>query len=489
MIVRKTKGITRKIFLQQVGVFGTGLLFAGNLGAAEFLTGKTKQPKKIVIIGAGLAGLAAGWNLREAGHEVVILEARDRPGGRVSTLREPFAEGLYAEEGAAAFSNTYTTALKFIDRFGFEKIPWTLPEKPVTYYLNGERLDVAPGETVKWPYDLTEEEQKLGPFGLVQKYIINTLPKEIREPENWNREPLLQMDHTSLEAYLRQQGASEGAIELIKNTQWFAAVPGETSGLSMAISDFGLFMGDAPFILKGGNDQLPRAMANDMKDIIRYNVPVSTIQDKGKEVNVISENGEKFTAQKVIVALPLKVLQKMNFSPALSEERSTAIKEVKVIDLARVYLELQQPVWRKKDLSGLTFTDLPIGQLNAYENLKDPATGPALLESSLAGKAAKNISGKSKDEVVKMVLSHVKKIHPEIENHHTGSYIKDWSTDPYALGGPSWPAPGSVTAHLQNLQNAHGNIHFAGEYTSILRSTMEGALRSGGRAAREVEES
>lgn len=489
MIVRKQKGISRKSFIQQIGIFGSGILFSGSLGAAEFLSGRTKNPKKVIIVGAGLAGLAAGWNLREAGHEVTILEARDRPGGRVSTIREPFAKGLYAEEGAAAFSNSYTIALNFIDRYGLEKIPWTLPEKPITYYLNGKRMDVAPGETVIWPYDLSEEEQKLGPFGLVQKYIINTLPKEIREPQNWNRKPLVQMDHTSLETYLRQQGASDGAIELIKNTQWFAAVPGETSGLSMAVSDFGLFMGDAPFILKGGNDQLAREMAGEMKDNIRYEVPVNSIRDNGQEVTVTAMNGENFTAQKVIVALPLKVLQKVNFSPALSEAKSEAIKEMKVMDLARVFLELDQPVWRKKDLSGLTFTDLPVGQLNAYENMTDPATNPALLESYMAGPAARSISNKSKEEVVEMVISYVEKVHPGVKEHYTGSYIKNWSTDPYALGGPSWPVPGSVTAHLQDLQSVHGNIHFAGEHTSILRSTMEGALRSGNRAAGEVEES
>ncbi|WP_029036904.1 flavin monoamine oxidase family protein [Salinimicrobium xinjiangense] len=485
MKTTEKKGISRKIFLQQFGALGTGLLFSASLAAAEFLSGKTKDPKRIIVIGAGLSGLAAAWNLREAGHEVTLLEARNRPGGRVSTLREPFSEGLYAEEGAAAFSNSYTTALKFIDRYGFEKIPWTLPEKPVTYHLNGKRLDVASGETVEWPYELTAEEKELGPFGLVQKYIIDTLPQEIRQPENWNREPLVQMDHTSLEAYLRAQGASEGAIQLIRNTQWFAAVPGGTSGLSMAISDFGLFMGDAPFILKGGNDLLPREMSKEMNDVIRYETPVRAIEDLGKEVRVTSETGSSFTAEKVIVTLPLKVLQKINFSPALSDPKTTAIEEMRVLDLARVFLELEKPVWRKENLSGLTFTDLPIGQLNAYENMND-VQGPALLESSLAGEAAKNINGKSKEEVEQMFISHIEKIHPGTKEHHTKTIIKNWSTDPYALGGPSWPAPGSVTTHLEHLQSSHGNIHFAGEHTSILRSTMEGALRSGIRAAREI---
>lgn len=489
MIVSTKSGISRKIFLQHMGLLGTGLLFAGSLGAAEFLTGKAKNPKKIIVIGAGLAGLAAAWELREAGHEVIILEARDRPGGRVSTLREEFAEGLYAEEGAAAFSNSYTAALKFIDLYKLEKQPYSFPELPITYHLNGQRLDVAAGETVKWPYELTPAEQALGPFGIVQKYIIDTLPQEIREPDNWNREPLLQLDHTSLEAYLRQQGASEGAIKLVKNTQWFAAVPGETSGLSMAVSDFGLFMGDAPFLLKGGNDHLPREMAKDLKEIIRYEQPVRSIEDNNNEIKITSEKGETFTAEKLIVTLPLKVLQKVVFSPTLSREKQEAIGEVAVLDAARVFLKLKQPVWRREDLSGLTFTDLPIMQLNAYENLKDPESGPALLESYLAGQAAKDIQGKTGEEIVEMVLSHAEGIHPGLRENLTGTYIKNWSTDPFSLGGPSWPAPGSVTAHLQNLQKPQGNIHFAGEHTSILRSTMEGAIRSGMRAAREIHES
>ncbi|NJW52494.1 flavin monoamine oxidase family protein [Salinimicrobium oceani] len=488
MEISETGGITRKAFLEQLGFFGTGLLFAGSLGAAEFLSTRTKSPKKIIVLGAGLAGLAAGWNLKEAGHDVVILEARDRPGGKVSTLREPFAAGLIAEEGAAAFSNSYTTALKFIDRYGLEKVPWALPEKPVTYFLNGKRFDVKPGEKVTWPYELTSEEQELGPFGIVQKYIINTLPKDIRNPSAWNESPLLHLDQESLESYLQEQGASPGAIQLIKNTQWFAAVPGETSALAMAVSDFGLFMGDVPFTLKGGNDLLPREMAKEMQDDIHYEMPVETIRDLGSEVVVKSRQGKEFKGDKVIVALPLKVLQKINFSPALSREKSAAINEVQVLDLARVFLKLKEPVWFQKGLSGQAFTDLPIAQLNAYENPETPLSNPAILESFLAGEAARNIGGRSKDEIAEMILTHAEKVHPGVKNNFTEAYIKNWVTDEYSLGGPSWPGPGTITSHLVNLQVPQGNLHFAGEHTSILRSTMEGALRSGMRAAKEIHE-
>jgi len=74
--------------------------------------------KKVVIIGAGLAGLSAGYELTQAGHDVTILEARNRPGGRVLTLREPFADGLYAEAGAMNVFDNHSWTLKYIRLFG-----------------------------------------------------------------------------------------------------------------------------------------------------------------------------------------------------------------------------------------------------------------------------------------------------------------------------------------------------------------------------------
>lgn len=483
--------ISRKFFLQQmglgIGALSTGIFFPETLSAAAFGAGKANSPKNVLVIGAGLAGLSAAWELKKAGHEVTILEARNRPGGRVSTLRQTFEEGLSAEEGAAAYSATYTQALKFIDEFGFEKIPWAMPDEPIIYYLNGKKITVAAGEKVEWPYELTAEEQELGPMGIVQKYIIDTLPSEITDPKKWDQPPLVKLDQISLEKYLREQGASEGAVKLVKNTMWFAALPGETSGLSMAVSDFGLFMGGAPFMLKGGNDLLPKEMAGRMKDQIKYGVEVTAISDKAEGVVVKTRGGQtEFKADAVIVTLPLKVLNTVNFEPALTPEKMAAIDNVPVLDITRTFLEVEKPFWKEDGNSGMAFTDLLIGQVNPYVNANDPETGPAMLESFVGGPTAKNLGELEDKEVINEVKKQMEKVHPEVEHYFTRGHVKAWSADPYALGGPSWPAPGDVTNYLTALQAPHGRIHFAGEHTSILRSTMEGALRSGVRAAKEV---
>lgn len=489
-------GISRKLFFKQIGLgmgaLGTGIFFPEVLSAANFIKGTTNNPKKVLVIGAGLSGLAAAWELKMAGHEVTVLEARLRPGGRVSTIREPFANGLYAEEGAAAYSNTYTHALKFINDFKLEKIPLSMPETAVTYHLNGRKFHVKPGENVNWPYKLTPEENKLGPMGMVQKYILETLPPQISDPENWEDAPLVHFDKSSLEEYLRKQGASAGAIELFKHTQWFAAVPGKTSGLSMAVSDAGLFMGAVPFILKGGNDRLPREMAEKLKNIINYGVVVEQLKDTGDTVVITAKkNGVKkeFEADKVIATFPLKVLEKITFNPALPSEKTAAIKDVPVLNLTRTYLQVERPFWQDDNLSGMAFTNLHLGSVTPLLNAQDPAKNPAILESMVVGPAAGKMDKKSHEDNIGKIKTSMEKVFPGTDEHFIKGHVKGWSNDPYALGGPSWPAPGDVTRHLKNLRQPYGNIHFAGEHTTILRSTMEGALRSGVRAAKEIHES
>lgn len=104
--------ITRRKFLKQ-----SALAVAGVSLARLPIVTATVAPKKIIIIGAGIAGLSAGYELSQAGHDVTILEARTRPGGRVQTLREPFSDGLYAEAGAARIPDNHDLTLKYVKLF------------------------------------------------------------------------------------------------------------------------------------------------------------------------------------------------------------------------------------------------------------------------------------------------------------------------------------------------------------------------------------
>jgi monoamine oxidase len=110
--------VNRRTFLKRSALAVAGV----SIARVPFVT-VGAAPKKIIIIGAGIAGLSAGYELTQLGHQVTILEARARPGGRIQTLREPFADGLYAEAGAARIPDTHDLVLKYVKLFGLPLEP------------------------------------------------------------------------------------------------------------------------------------------------------------------------------------------------------------------------------------------------------------------------------------------------------------------------------------------------------------------------------
>jgi monoamine oxidase len=472
---------------------GAGLYTPFSLTAETTpLTHTTRKPRRVVVVGAGLAGLAAAWELEEAGHDVIVLEARTRPGGRVFTLRDHFADDLYAEAGAVAFSTAYTQTKRYMEKLGIERADWALPELKQLYHMKGRRFAVGPDDHPDWPYELTAEERALGPFGIVDKYITAPLPPQISDPDAWNTEPLLHLDGMNLGEYMRRNGASNGAIALARDTQWFGISIDLASALSSAMSDIGLFGGGIPFLLKGGNDRLPYAMAKKLRREIRYGVVVTAIDSRADYVEIEAQRGaltESYKADHVVCTIPAPVLRKIKIKPDLPHDQTEAIHDIQYIDTIRVFFQVKRGFWFDEGVTGSAVTDIP----NSYSSVsRQPYSYPggadkrAILDAQMQGTSFPEFENLSEQQIIEKTFINMQKIHPAIDRYSEGSVVKNWGTDPYALKAYSLPAPGQVTNYLHVLQRSHGRIHFAGEHTSILRSTMEGALRSGIRAAHEV---
>src|SRR5687768_12676807 len=116
--------------------------------------------KKVIVLGAGLAGLVAGYELAQAGHDVTIVEARRRPGGRIRTLREPFSENLHAEAGALFVPSNHTLTLRYARLFGLVLEPALPLFETRLFYVGGQRIVSNAGAKVDLPFDLTIEERK-----------------------------------------------------------------------------------------------------------------------------------------------------------------------------------------------------------------------------------------------------------------------------------------------------------------------------------------
>jgi monoamine oxidase len=488
-----SKSITRRSFLHKTSVTAAtagGFQLGLTRQSSPVLTPNGKQPKRVVVLGAGLAGLAAVWELDAAGHDVMVLEARTRPGGRVSTLRDPFADKLFAESGALAFAPGYTEANRYIDTLGLKRAAWEIPDLSPLYHLRGRRFLAREGEKADWPYELTEQEQSLGLMGILGRYLLGPLPPEVSNPANWPKPALRELDKMTLGEYMRSKGASEGAVELIRDTQWFGVGVDSLSMLSAALSALGLFMSGAPFVLAGGNDKLPRGMATRLKEKIRYGVQVLALRDDGAEVEVSIRRGsriETMTADRIICALPALVLKELEVRPELPKDQSAALANLQHLDTTRIFFQVGRCFWFDEGVTGAVSTDLPIVEIG-----RQPVSevgGPnerIILESHIRAPLDPVTVNRTEAEFMEDALREMAKVHPGILRYQEGGTLKAWSQDPYSQAAYSWPGPGHVARYLRILQRAHGRIHFAGEHTSILHATMEGALRSGVRTANEV---
>src|SRR5262245_11063099 len=141
----------RREFLKQT-TLTTAALATSSL--TNFALGQSKlerrgPAKRIIVIGAGLAGLSAAYELVQAGHDVTVLEARRRPGGRVFTLRDPFAEGLYAEAGANRIPNHHHFTLNYVKLFGLALVPFEPATLRSVYNVRVKKIEVTPRQKIE----------------------------------------------------------------------------------------------------------------------------------------------------------------------------------------------------------------------------------------------------------------------------------------------------------------------------------------------------
>src|SRR5262245_46030421 len=164
--------VNRREFLKRSLLAATALpcLHPGIAAASRDAIRRTGAARKVIVIGAGLAGLSSAYELTRAGHEVTVLEARARGGGRVWTLRDSFPEGLYAEAGATNVFDNHEWTMKYIKELGVTLDPIETPGGASIFHMRGKRLVIKPDSAVEWPLELKPEETGLGRGALWAKY-------------------------------------------------------------------------------------------------------------------------------------------------------------------------------------------------------------------------------------------------------------------------------------------------------------------------------
>jgi len=455
--------------------------------------------KKVVVLGAGLAGLAAAWELKQSGQDVVVVEAQRRAGGRVLTLRDGFPAGLSAEAGAMSFSDSYRYLVHYVRLFDVphESLATAAVRSAsgtALYYLRGTLFTARDGESVAWPYDLSAEERALGQAGILSKYVVSALdatgdPAQPYALPDWARS----YDQQTLLELAAQRGASPGARELIRSTFWFADREDRESAAASLLSSISLFYrGQTAYGFPQGVDSLPLAFASRLQDRILYGTEVVRIEQSRDHVEVVVQVGEtlnRLMADRVICTIPFPVLRNIETIPPFSESKREVVSDLKYRSVTRVYLQVRERFWERADVPGRAMTDLPIAQVQEHPIIRTGAEeGRSILEAHVRGDAALTIDAMAEHDRLRFVLAEMEKVHPGVTRYYEGGQSKSWQDDPWARGAYTSFRPGQVTAWLPRIARPEGRVHFAGEHTSIFSGTMEGAIESGIRAAREIEE-
>jgi monoamine oxidase len=508
----RLSGLTRRLFLRRAVLAAPAVAaLRGTLAAADpnpaaaasdapapkrLSPAPAARPQKVIVVGAGLAGLAAAYELGERGHEVTVLEAQLRPGGRVYTLRSPWSDGLYADAGAIDFTTAYRHLMRYVKVFDLKISPIQgEPGTATVCHLRGKRFVARPPVKPDWPFAITAEERKLGVGGMLEKYLASV--DEIGDPTapDWRIESYRRFDQMTVAQLLMSQGASPGAVDMLSYAVGVGYGWDTGSALHRMISDFALFEkgNEALRVIDGGFDLLPAAFARVLRERIRYGSPVVRIVQEPDAVRAVVRRRdgaeEVLTADRLICTAPCPALRRIAWTPELPAAKRRIVEQLEYTPVTRIFVQARRRIWAEAGLAGTSPTDLPIQMVAEHPLARAADQGPrGILEGHIRGPVAAEVGARDQAAQVSLAIENLDLLHPGFAQVAEGGVAVNWAADPWAGGGYPWWLPGQLTTWMPELARAEGRVHFAGEHTSALGRTMEGALASGNRAALEIDQ-
>jgi monoamine oxidase len=466
------------------------LAMAGSAAAAP--RAPALSGKKVIVLGAGLAGLSAAWSLQKNGYDVVVLEAQDIPGGRVKTIRKPFRNGGYAEAGAVRIFDNHHWTQKYIRLTGLESKLGAYDDDVGAHlwYLQGKRFVTPAGD---WPLDGLSAQEKANPFGMIDPYWGPGF-KAIGNPmrPSYPDAAARKLDEQTMSEFLTKNGASDTWVKLL------AATEGDLLGFSaLAVTALEGAPNDGPhtktFGLIGGNDQLPKALAAKLGTRIQYETQAVKLahDSSGVIVTVRSASGQhEIKADHCVCALPFPLLRQMEITPAFSSQKMEAIHHYDLVGCARVSMQTKTRFWRNDPLGALgglnmIGTDTPAERIWNTSALQ-PDQQRGMLHSYMLGQRSSELARVPEAERVAHCLRTISEFLPRLTAEVEATYVKVWQEDPWQRGAFAWAKPDQFHWIWPAARKPEGRVHFGGEHTSVWIGYMNGALESGERCAREI---
>ena len=447
----------------------------------------------VVVVGAGLAGLTAAKLVQAAGHSVVVLEARDRVGGR--TLNHSIGNGKVVEAGGEYVGPTQDHILALAKEMGVGTFP-AYDDGDNVYYANGIRrtysdtspLGTAPPDPLAGDVVAVVEE-----LDLMASQIDVTAPWNADQAGNWDKETLqtwldtnaITPNTKALAAAAMQAvfGAEPREVSLLFTLYYIAAAGNESNpgNFERLINTRGGAQQDR---FLGGSQLISQRMAHKLSHVL-LGSPVRSISRSSGSVTVVSD---KLTvhAKRVIVAVPPALATRIHYEPGLPVDKDQLLQRLPNGTLMKAEAVYSEPFWRKQGLTGTTVSTQGPAYLT-FDNTP-PDGSPGVLFSFIGGDNLRQWSRQPDDARRKAILKSFATYFGDAALSPIDYFEMNWSKEAWNRGCPvALAAPGVYTSYGWHLRPHTDRIHWAGTETSTFwNGYMDGAVRSGERAAAEV---
>ncbi|HEY1346667.1 MAG TPA: NAD(P)/FAD-dependent oxidoreductase [Streptosporangiaceae bacterium] len=452
---------------------------------------------RIVVVGAGLAGLTCAYRLKQAGYTAAVYEASGRIGGRCWTIRDAFADGQIAEHGGELIDQGHTEIRQLAQELGLNLDNLLAAEVNGTddfYYFDGV------------PYSFAQATSDLQAIWQQIHSDVTAAPFPTLYTSFTKRGQ--QLDQMSVRGWINSNvpggfGSKLGQLLDVAYNIEYGAETTDQSSLNMLyllgyagpgnLRIFG--KSNEKYHVRGGNDQIPAKLAAQLTGQIVMNQPLTAIKQNADRTYQLTFKGsgpaKTVTADRVVLAIPFSVLRaSVDFSAAgFKPLKQTAINQLGMGTNSKLHVQFSSRYWNSLGCNGATFADT--GYQNTWEVTRAQAGASGILVDYTGGTIGASFGSGKPDARARQFLSQLEPVLPGITSRYNGKATVDyWTGYQWTRGSYSYWKVGQYTQFAgveREPEGAAQNCHFAGEHTSIeSQGYLNGGVETGERAASEI---
>lgn len=449
---------TRRDFLKTSAVVAAGSVILP--GSFNIIAG---VKPKVVIIGAGFAGLAAAYRLKQKGCQVVILESRNRVGGRVFSHQIDKDEDLVIELGAEWVGASHERMISMCNDFGL-----TLENNQFESHLTfaGEYFPRG-----KWDYS-AEWKSKF--------------EKLIKDYANFREEDKKKLDRIDWWRYLVNNGITERDLQirdLLDSTDFGESIRHVSAYAAIAEYAESSEKNEMDFKIKGGNSRFSESLADKIgRENIILKSRVTQVDQTGGKVKVTCHTGEVYTGDNLICTVPTYSLMNIKWNPGLPEEKIDAVNQLQYARICKHAVLFDERFWKDEDFDMVTDV---YGHYFYHATKNQKGTKGSLISYTIGDKA--DVVSRQNDEFkANMINDSLKTAFGDVKSKILGQVNYYWGMDEYTKGGYALYGVGQWYTLMPVLKKKFKDTYFAGEHLADWQGFMEGAIVTGEQAADEI---